>query len=138
MYGREARAPNEEYFESLKRAYPNWITYAKQLHDGLQYCWLIASDKKAVQDVHRNVPPVKPRPFKEYKVGDRFYWNRVPKRLYHRKGTDNVVEQLRVNAKLQPRFVGPFEIVEKITPVLYVANINGKHTRVHAIRMKPE
>ena len=62
----------------------------------------------------------------------------MPKRFYHRRGTDSVVEQLKINAKLQPRFVGPFEIVEKITPVLYVANINGTRQRVHAIRMKPE
>ena len=45
MYGREARAPNEEYFESIKSEYPQWTSYAKQLHDGLQYCWLITADK---------------------------------------------------------------------------------------------
>jgi len=57
--------------------------------------------------------------------------------MYHRKRPGSIQELHRINAKLQPRYVGPFRIIEKISPVLYVANINNRNIRVHAIRMKP-
>jgi hypothetical protein len=101
--------------------------------EGLQVCRDIMNIQREVSDVSRNVRPVKPRQFKEYAAGDRFYLSKVPKRLYQRRGTTTKADQLKINAKLQPRFIGPFLILEHITP----AQINGKPVRVYAIRMKP-
>jgi hypothetical protein len=136
LYGREARSPDDEYLQKAMKQ-PAWGVYVRHLVEGLQVCRDIMNIQREVSDVSRNVRSVKPRQFKEYEAGDRFYLSKVPKRLYQRKGTTNRADQLKINAKLQPRFIGPFLILERITPVLYLAQINGKPVRVHAIRMKP-
>jgi hypothetical protein len=136
LYGREARSPDDEYLQKAMRQ-PAWGVYVRNLVEGLQVCRDIMNIQREISDVARNVRPVKPRQFKEYAAGDRFYLSKVPKRLYQRKGTTNTADQLKINAKLQPRFIGPFLILKRITPVLYLAQINGKPVRVHVIRMKP-
>ena len=37
--------------------------------------------------------------------------------------------------KFQHRFVGPFKVTRKLSPVPYVANINGVEKTVHALKM---
>lgn len=47
-------------------------------------------------------------------------------------------EKYKIARKLQARFEGPYVVTERINPVLYAADINGKQVVVHAVNMKPE
>ena len=72
--------------------------------------------------------------FKEYSVGDYFYSRRIPKRFYK----DDEEKLLhKIKAKLQNRWVGPYRITKKISPVLYEADVHNSVKRVHAVNMRP-
>ena len=72
--------------------------------------------------------------FKEYEVGDRFYRKRNRVRVF--KSVQDK-EEYKISLKLQARYEGPYKVVEKVSAVLYVAEIDGVRKRVHAINMKP-
>ena len=46
-------------------------------------------------------------------------------------------EKWKISMKLLERYEGPYEIIRKISPILYDANVGGVETRVHASNMKP-
>ena len=72
--------------------------------------------------------------FMEYAVGDQFYRMRNRVRVF--KSVQDQ-EMHKINWKLQARYEGPYKIVEKVSAVVYVADIDGVRRRVHAINMKP-
>ena len=72
--------------------------------------------------------------FREYNVGDQFYRKRNRVRTF-RSVQDQ--EEHKINLKLQTRHEGPYRIVEKVSAVVYVADIDGVRKRIHAINMKP-
>jgi hypothetical protein len=46
-------------------------------------------------------------------------------------------EKYKIARKLHDaRFEGPYVVTERINPVLYAADINGKQVIVHAVNMK--
>jgi hypothetical protein len=75
------------------------------------------------------------RAFREYQIGDRFFRKRHPVRAFKSAGEK---EAWKISLKLQPRYDGPYVIAEKLSAVLYVANIDGEMLKVHAVNMKPE
>ena len=81
-----------------------------------------------------NVRIRQPLEFVEYEVGQLFMRTRRP--LSSFKSADEK-EAWKITAKLLERFEGPYRITEKINPVLYEAEIDGKKVRVHAVNMKP-
>ncbi|GKD98327.1 putative reverse transcriptase domain-containing protein [Tanacetum coccineum] len=56
------------------------------------------------------------------------------------KGLDEMIEQRRKQGKLAPRFVRPFEIIEKVGPVAYRLDLpdelNGVHDMFHVSNLK--
>jgi hypothetical protein len=74
------------------------------------------------------------REFKEYNVGDFFYSRRVPKRFYKDEKDESL---FKLNAKLQPRWTGPYIITKKFSPVLYEADVHNQKKTVHAVNMRP-
>ena len=70
----------------------------------------------------------------EYEVGQKFL--RVRRPISSFKSADEE-EKWKISMKLLERYEGPYEIIRKISPILYDADINGVETRVHAINMKP-
>jgi hypothetical protein len=81
-----------------------------------------------------NRPPLERLEFKPYEVGDFFYLRVVPKSTYKSKDEE---EALKLSAKLQFRYCGPYMVTEVVLPILYKANIHGVVTTVHAVNMKP-
>jgi transposase InsO family protein/cbb3-type cytochrome oxidase subunit 3 len=75
------------------------------------------------------------RAFREYQVGDRFFRKRHPVRAF--KSAEEK-EAYKIAMKLQPRYDGPYVIKEKLSAVLYLAEVEGEILKVHAINMKPE
>ena len=73
--------------------------------------------------------------FQEYEVGDMFYRKRNRVRTFK---SAQEQETYKINLKLQARYEGPYRIVEKVSAVVYVADINGARKRIHAVNMKPE
>ena len=73
--------------------------------------------------------------FQEYEVGDMFYRKRNRVRTFK---SAQEQETYKINLKLQARYEGPYRIVEKVSAVVYVADINGSRKRIHAVNMKPE
>ena len=72
--------------------------------------------------------------FKEYAVGDQFYRKRNRLRVF-KSVQDQEVH--KINLKLQARYEGLYQKVEKVNAVVYVADIDGVRRRVHAVNMKP-
>ena len=72
--------------------------------------------------------------FKEYAVGDQFYRKRNVVRVFKSVQDQEVY---KINLKLQARYEGPYRIVENVSAVVYVADIEGVRRRVHAVNMKP-
>ena len=71
--------------------------------------------------------------FKEYVVGDQFYRKR--NRVREIKSVQDQKVH-KINLKLQARYEGRYKIVEKVSAVVYVADIDGVRRRVHAVNMK--
>ena len=78
----------------------------------------------------------KPLEFKEYQVGDRFYLKQIPPQKYSHY-SDPKRTQSKISPKLQHRYVGPYTITNKFSPVLYEAEVNGEYKTIHALKMKP-
>ena len=72
--------------------------------------------------------------FREYEVGEQFYRKRNRVRVF-KSAQDK--ETYKINLKLQARYEGPYKIVDKISAVVYVADIDGVKKRVYAVNMKP-
>jgi transposase InsO family protein len=75
------------------------------------------------------------RVFREYKIGDRFFRKRHPVRAFKSAGEK---EAYKIALKFQPRYDGPYIILEKLSAVLYTAEIDGEIIKIHAVNMKPE
>jgi len=76
----------------------------------------------------------KPLEFVEYKTGDKFFRTRRPVSTF--KSADEK-DAWKISMKLLERYEGPYQIIRKISPVLYDADVDGKEVRVHANNMKP-
>jgi hypothetical protein len=62
---------------------------------------------KAAQDRHKSYADIRKRPF-EFIVGDRVYLKVAPWKHMLRFG---------MKRKLAPRYIGPYEVIERIRPV---------------------
>lgn len=131
LYGREVSWPNEEHVTDFVID-KNVHTYAQGLRDVLATHWTNVAERVVTNVDRMNTPPRERLPFVPYKIGDFFYYIRVPRRFY--KDIDN--EKYKLSTKLQFRYTGPYQIRRVISPVTYEADINGHPVVVHAINMK--
>ena len=78
---------------------------------------------KAAQDRYKSYAGQRRRPL-EFEVGDRVFLRVSPVKGVHRFG---------VKGKLSPRYIGPYEIVERIGPVAYRLALPPSLSEVHNV-----
>ena len=103
----------------------------------LQTAWAYVAYQKPNEVAKMNKTPVKRLKFIEYEVEDRFYLRHMPDSQYQHY-SDPKRTKMKISPKLQRRYIGPYTITRKFSPVLYQANINGEIRTVHAIQMQPD
>ena len=78
---------------------------------------------KAAQDRYKSYADQRRRPL-EFKVGDHVFLRVSPTKGIHRFG---------VKGKLSPRYIGPYEILERIGPVAYRLALPPNLSEVHIV-----
>ena len=136
IHGREASQPHETWIGAFAKV-PSLPEHVKKLIECLQEAWRYAGETKVKQVDKMNKVPVQRPKFVEYEVGDRFYLGQHPVTQYQ-DYSDPKRTKHRIAFKLQFRWVGPYTITRKFSPVLYEAAINGELRAVHALQMKPD
>ena len=159
-HAREARMPSEDWmtdFVAQQGAHlDEWIVHLQEV---MTEAWVSAARQRMKEQQQRDIedsekarllskssdpsakpdptaPDVrhsKPRQFKLYSPGDKFYLRSIPLRFYVLKKKD---DQHKLAMKLQARYSGPHEVIEVRNPLVYRCNINGKIRHVHITRMK--
>lgn len=151
MFGREMQTPemtNEEERKKLAEGLEEgWV---ETMVDRLHYAWSAISERahknwlrgnrsgrsSSIEGCNRiGKGKSRAHEFKEYKVGDYFYRKRNPMREF-KSVSDQ--EKYKIAMKLQARYEGPYQVTERINPVLYGALVCGKTVVVHAVNMKPQ
>jgi RNase H-like domain found in reverse transcriptase/Reverse transcriptase (RNA-dependent DNA polymerase)/Integrase zinc binding domain/Integrase core domain len=136
LYGREANQPHETWIGAFENV-TSLSHYVKRLIRALQESWEYVAEQKPKEVKKMNKVPSQRRQFHEYEVGDRFYLAERPAtNLQHY--SDEKRTKIALKPKMQIRFVGPFTITKKFSPVLYEASVNGELKAVHALAMKPD
>jgi hypothetical protein len=145
LYGREARQPSDSWITkfALKQDF-DINTYISRLTEVMISSWDKAAQRidhiHTQRDKLHNNPTLRTTPIKEkyfipYEVNDLFMLESIPKR-YILETTPSDKLRLKINAKLQMKYVGPYIITKIINPTTYLAKIDNKEIRVHASRMK--
>ena len=140
LYGREARQPDEEWIDQFMASTIEPDAYVRRLAEVLRFCWDHAASTKAkeVEVMNRTSPTSKL--FTEFEVGSRFFLRRAPAPEAITPMDIATPKKLRtkhtISPSLQHRYTGPYEIIEKLNPLLYVAIINRERRTVHAFNMK--
>ena len=130
MHGREVSSPDEEHLQAISGTLSE---YVEGLRTALVHTWESTAER-VVRNVDTfNRAPTRKLQFKEYEVGDYCMIKRVPARFYKSKKHE---EKIKVGKALQMRYTGPYLIVQKKSPVVYLINKHGKTVPTHAVNMK--
>ena len=137
MYGRECRMPSFQYMnkkmeESEVDVHNENLVY--EMVKNMESFWEYTSKKVFEDSLRHNAVIRKPLAFKEYEVGQEFFRVIYPSTVFNDPDSK---EAYKISRKLMERYVGPYKIIRKISPVQYDADIDGVITRVHALNMKP-
>ena len=137
MYGRECRMPSFQYMnkkmdECDADVHNENLVY--EMVKNMESFWDYTSKKVFEDSLRHNAVIRKPLAFKEYEVGQEFFRVIYPSTVFNDPDSK---EAYKISRKLMERFVGPYKIIRKISPVQYDADIDGVITRVHALNMKP-
>jgi hypothetical protein len=134
LYGQEASLPSQEWVLEMAKL-TSVDQYIADLITCLQHVWTTVGDLKPKQTetMNKEKLPLKHNIQVEYVPGALCYLKRVPKRNYI-----DWKEKLKykISSKLQTRYTGPYRILRQLSPVLYVANVDGHEKTIHAINMK--
>jgi len=104
LYGRKCRTPLNRVEPSERRYYG--IDF---VNDAEKKVPIIQQHMKAAQSCQKSYADKRRRPL-EFKVGDYVYLKVTPMKK---------VQRFRVRSKLAPRYVGPYQIIERKGPVAY-------------------
>ena len=71
---------------------------------------------------------------KSYEPGQYVFVRRIPRRFY-KDQQENI--KYHINFKLQPiRWTGPYRILERTSPVLYILDFHNTRKKIHIIHLK--
>jgi len=135
MFGREARLPTEVWQRQFIKS-RGILQAVQDLVLSLVRVWDIVSSKKPeeVKKMQQGQRPIRHLKFAEYEEGEYAMICVVPKSTAIEWIDD---KYRRVSQKLQLRYAGPYLIVKRISPVVYVLKIDGSERIFHAVNMKP-
>ena len=136
LYGREASQPHETWIGAFGKV-PTLTEYVRNLVISLQSAWEYVAMQKPKEVQKMNQIPVRRLKFIEYEIGDRFFLGQVPATEYQHYA-DPKRTKIKLKPKMQIRYVGPYTVTKRFSPVLYEAQINGEARTVHALQMKPD
>ena len=134
IFGREAKSISNSWareFLQNKRLTP----YVEKLVKTLSQHWHFLGDKMKQTQAKLNLRPKERRIFKELRIGQQVYHRQIPK-LKYKYYLDK--KEYGLSKKLQYRYVGPYHINRKISPVVYeIRKENGKLKTVSIMNLKP-
>jgi len=135
LYGREARLPSEMWLRGFGQT-TGVIPYISNIVKALTHVWDAAASAKPaeLQRMRDGQKPIRHLQFAEYKVGEYAMVANTPK-SQNIGWVDSKFKKL--NLKLQPRYSGPYLITRRLSPVVYILQIDGFDVNVHATNMKP-
>jgi hypothetical protein len=120
---------------SKRRKKKNVLGDAVQiLVQGMKEYWKYVGGKLLKESDSHNRVVRRPLEFKEYTEGQEFFLVKRPQTTFTDK---DAKQEYKISAKLLERFVGPYRVIRRISPVQYDADVDGEERRVHAINMKP-
>jgi hypothetical protein len=135
LYGREARLPSEKWLRSFGQT-TGVLPYVTKVVNALTNVWDAAAANKPaeLQRMREGQKPIRHLQFAEYQVGEYAMIANTPK-------SQNIgwvdAKFRKLNLKLQPRYSGPYLIIRRISPVVYVLQVDGFDVNVHATNLKP-
>ena len=132
LYGRKCRSPLfwdlEDWHwttDGVKRARP-----PKVIEEAIEKVQIIRQRMKMAQDRQKSYADRRRRPL-EFEVGDRVFLKASPRKGFTRIGR---------GGKLNPRYLGPFEILERIGETAYrldlPPNLTGIHNVFHVSQLR--
>ena len=118
LYGRPYKSPI-----GWTEVEENSITGPDLIRDTLEKVSFIRQRLLTAQSLQKNYADVRRRPL-EFEVGDHVFLRVIPKREVVRFGK---------HEKLSPRYIGPFEILERIDTVAYRLTLPPSMLGVHEV-----
>jgi len=132
LYGRKCRSPLywdlAEWRQTSDGHHRN--TRPELIQDAIEKVQLIQQRMKAAQDRQKSYANRR-RKNLEFEVGDRVFLKLSPRKGFYRIGK---------GGKLNPRYIGPYEIIERVGEVAYrldlPPNLTGIHNVFHVSQLR--
>ncbi|GJX59344.1 putative reverse transcriptase domain-containing protein [Tanacetum coccineum] len=116
LYGRKCRSP--VYWAKVGDVQ---LTGPEIIHETIEKIVQIQQRLQAARDRQRNYTSIRRKPL-EFQVGDRVMLKVSPQKSVIRFGK---------RGKLNPRYIGPFKILDRISPVAYKLELSEELSNVH-------
>ncbi|GJZ12438.1 hypothetical protein Tco_0547668 [Tanacetum coccineum] len=116
LYGRKCRSP--VYWAKVGDVQ---LTGPEIIHETIKKIVQIRQRLQAARDRQRNYTSIRRKPL-EFQVGDRVMLKVSPQKSVIRFGK---------RGKLNPRYIGPFKILDRISPVAYKLELSEELSNVH-------
>jgi hypothetical protein len=139
LYGRECQQPDELWiraFNDLSQQGETSVTdYVRGLAESMSLIWeLVARQSEQQAQVRNDNHNKSIRNIASFKQGDRVWLEQPPPTVFVSQDDH---EKYKVKKSFQNRYVGPYTVVKRISPITYILNVGGK-TQHHTVdRMKP-
>jgi len=138
MNGREMPIPDQQHIQSIYDNNKNIEIegYFGNLILAMMLIWEAVGEEILQKTEHYNksLGIDVDKDIKSYEPGQYVFVKRVPRRFY-KDQQENI--KYHINFKLQPiRWTGPYRILERISPVLYVLDFHNTRKKVHIIHLK--
>ena len=138
MNGREMPIPDHEHIQSTydKNKNVEIEGYFGKLLIAMMLIWEAAGEEILQKTQHYNklIGTNIENNIKQYEIGQYVFLRRIPRRFY-KDHQENV--KYHINLKLQPvRWTGPYRILQKLSPVLYVLDFHNTQKKIHITHLK--
>jgi len=138
MNGREMPTPAHEHIQSTYDKIKNVEVegYFGNLIIAMMLIWEAVGEEilSKTENYNRIIGVNVESDIKAYEEGQYVFMRQIPRRFY-KDNKENV--KYHINFKLQPiRWTGPYRILERVSPVLYVVDFHNTRRKIHIIHLK--